>query len=207
MKGIITSLCLFATLSLVSCDETARLAKELPGSWAGTPENISDNSLVTASIIETLDINADNSVVAKGSRGGVITIAGMLSVTTQVVSDEPDLVEPLSLTAAAKSLISGTWTVIDDDEVVLVLDLSTLNVDVDPSSLVVTNNLVTATPNPKVESLKASVLNTIGESMKRALYNRYTSIRRLDDVKVKGPLLKFEIGKTDCVFTRQGDAQ
>lgn len=43
--------------------------------------------------------------------------------------------------------------------------------------------------------------------MKRALAMRYASIRHLDDVKVKGPLLKFEIGKMDCVFTRQGAQQ
>lgn len=204
MKGFITSLCLFAALGLVSCDETARLAKELPGSWAGTPENISDNTAVTATILETIDITADDSAVAKGSHGGVVTIAGMLSATTQFVGDQA---EPVSLTASAKSLVSGTWTAIDDDEVAVILDISTLTVNVDPDAVTINNSILNGETAPQIDSMKPAVISTIAESMKRALATRYTSLRRLDDVKVKGPLLKFEIGKTDYVFTRQGDRQ
>lgn len=204
MKGFITSLCLFAVLGLVSCDETARLAKELPGSWGGTPENISDNTAVTATILETIDITADDSAVAKGSHGGVVTIAGMLSATTQFVSDQT---EPVSLTASAKSLVSGTWTAIDDDEVAVILDISTLTVNVDPDAVTINNSILNGEAAPQIDSMKPAVISTIAESMKRALATRYTSLRRLDDVKVKGPLLKFEIGKTDYVFTRQGDRQ
>lgn len=202
MKGFITSLCVFAALGLVSCDENARLAKELPGSWAGTPENISDNTAVTATILETLDITADDSAVAKGSHGGIITIAGMLSATTQFVGDQ---VEPVSLTASAKSQVSGTWTVIDDDEVAVILDISTLTVNVDPDAVTINNSILAGTQVPQIDSMKPAVASTIAESMKRALTTRYTTLRRLDDVKVKGPLMKFEIGKTDYVFTRQGN--
>lgn len=170
----------------------------------GTPENISDNTAVTATILETLDITADDSAVAKGSHGGVITISGMLSATTQFVGDD---VEPLSLTASAKSLISGTWTAIDDDEVAVILDLSTLTVNVDPDAVSINNSILNGKAAPQLETMKPAVAATVAESMKRALSTRYTTIRRLDDVKVKGPLMKFEIGKTDYVFTRQGKAQ
>ncbi len=206
MKSFITSLCLLASISLVSCDETARLAKDLQGSWTGTPENFTDNSVITATIIETLDIVSDDSAVAKGSHGGTIAVSGMLSATTQVVGD-PGLVEPLTLTASAKSLIKGTWTAIDDDEVALILDMSTLTVDIDPEGVAVSNGLLTSSDTPKIDSIRPAISASLAEGMKRALITRYASVRRLDDVKVKGPLLKFEIGKTDYVFTRQGEAQ
>lgn len=206
MKGFITSLCLLASLSLVSCDETARLAKDLQGSWAGTPENFTDNSVITATIVETLDIVSDDNAVAKGSHGGTVVVAGMLSATTQVVSD-PGLVEPITLTSSAKSTIKGTWTAIDDDEVALILDMSTLSVELDPDGVAVSNNILTNNDTPKIDSIKPAISASIAESMKRALTTRYASVRRLDDVKIKGPLLKFEIGKTDYVFTRQGKVQ
>lgn len=63
------------------------------------------------------------------------------------------------------------------------------------------------TNNVQIDSLKPSVSQSVSGAMKRALAMRYASIRHLDDVKVKGPLLKFEIGKMDCVFTRQGAQQ
>ena len=161
---------------------------------------------MTATILETFDFVSDGTVIAKGSHGGSVVIAGMITASTQVVADA-GLVEPLSLTATAKSTISGTWTVIDDDEIALSLNLQSLAVDVDPSTLVVEGNVLTGNDTPKIDSIRPSVAATIGASMKRALENRYASFRHLDDVKVKGPLLKFEIGKMDCVFTRQGEAQ
>ena len=60
---------------------------------------------------------------------------------------------------------------------------------------------------PHVDSIKPSVASAIGQSLKMALVNRYSAIRKLDDVKIKGPLMKFEIGDTDYVFTRQNAAQ
>lgn len=205
MKGFITSACLFAALALVSCNEKARLASEVQGSWTGTPENFTDNSAVTATILETYDFVPDETVIAPGSNGGSVVIIGMISASTQVVADA-GLVEPLTLTATAKSTVSGTWTVIDDDEIALALNPQTLTVDVDPSALVVEGNMLVDNA-PKIDSIRPSVANTIASSMKRALENRYASFRHLDDVKVKGPLLKFEIGKMDCVFTRQGAAE
>ncbi len=141
-----------------------------------------------------------------GDKSGPIVIAGMLTVSTQVVADA-DYVEPLTLTATAKSSISGTWTVIDDDEIALALDINTLNVEVDPSDVVAEGNAMLGTNNVQIDSLKPSVSQSVSGAMKRALAMRYASIRHLDDVKVKGPLLKFEIGKMDCVFTRQGAQQ
>ena len=111
MKSFITSACLFAALALVSCNDNARLASEVQGAWTGTPENFTDNSVVTATILETFDFVSDGTVIAKGSHGGSVVIAGMITASTQVVADA-GLVEPLSLTATAKSTISGTWTVI-----------------------------------------------------------------------------------------------
>ncbi len=205
MKGFITSLCLFAALGLVSCDENARLAKSIQGSWSGTPENFTDNSVVTATILETIDFADMPDAVAPGSNGGEVVIAGMISATTQVVASG-DMAEPLTLTATAKSTVSGTWTVIDDDEVALALDPTTLSVEVDPKTVVIEGNVLSGTV-PQMDSIRPSVASSISSSMQRALSTRYASFRHLDDVKVKGPLLKFEIGKIDYVFTRQGAAQ
>ncbi len=205
MKGLIYGLTLLGAFSMVSCDETARLAKELPGSWAGTPENFTDNASVTATIIESIDISSNPDMMPKGVHGGTLTIAGMLSANTQIVG-QPGFVEPLGLTVSGRSTISGTWTVIDDDEVAVSLDPSTLTVSVDPDAVVV-NGVITEMNGPRVDSIKPSVASAIWQSLKMALVNRYSAIRKLDDVKIKGPLMKFEIGDTDYVFTRQSAAQ
>ncbi|MDE6089250.1 MAG: hypothetical protein K2G41_00980 [Duncaniella sp.] len=201
MKGLITSACIFAALSLVSCDGSSRLAKDIQGSWSGTPENFMDNSVASTTILETYDFAAPEN----GGKTGSITIAGMLTISTQVLADT-GIEQPLTLTASARSTISGTWTAIDDDEITVALDPATLNVMVDPDQIVAEGNMI-GTQTPEIETMRPSVAQAVTSNMKRALEVRYSSIRHLDDVKVKGTLLKFEIGNMDCVFTRQGTPQ
>lgn len=143
------------------------------------------------------------SVVPDGRNGGTINIVGMLSATTQLVGDQ-SFAEPVSLTASARSSISGTWVAIDDDEVAVQLDLSTLSVDIDPDAIVANNNLLSEENSAKITEMKPAISATMAAGMRQALSTRYSSIRQLDDVKIKEPLLKFEIGHTDYVFTRQG---
>lgn len=205
MKGFYYLLGLATLLSVTSCDDTARLAKELPGTWAGTPENFTDNSAITATIIENYTIVSNPDTQQKSLRGGDILITGMISSTTQVVSNG-SLIEPITLTAAAKSSIEGTWNVIDDDEVAVMLKPETLKVEVDPEAIMVNTNVLSGADSPDIDSLRPQVCANLSQGLSQALVIRYASVKRLDDVKIKGPILKFEIGKTDYVLTRQGDS-
>ncbi len=202
MKGIYCLIGLAVALGLSSCNENARLAKELHGVWTGTPENVTDNTAVTATLIETYLFADATQPLVKGSYGGDITVTGMISCSTQMLGDST-LTEPVTLNASAVSTISGTWTVIDDDEVSIMLKPETLVVNMDPDAVKVANNVVTNNDAPVIDSLKSGVSNTLLDGIRHTLTMRYASIRQLDDIKIKGPLMKFEIGKTDYVFTRQ----
>lgn len=113
----------------------------------------------------------------------------------------------MTLTASAVSTINGTWTVIDDDEIALVLNPETLVVNMDPEAVTVANNVVTNNDNPSIEKLKSGMVTTLRDGIKHTLSMRYASIRQLDDIKIKGPLMKFEIGKNDYVFTKQDESK
>lgn len=193
-------------LSLASCNENARLAKDLYGTWAGTPENITDNTAVTASLIETYFMSDAPGALPKDTYGGEITVSGMVSCSTQIIADSTSA-EPVTLTASATSSINGTWIVIDDDEITVTFKPETLQVNMDPEAVTVANNVVTNNDTPSIESLKPGITNTLREGIRQALFMRYASLRHLDDIKIKGPLLKFEIGNNDYVFTRQGDSK
>lgn len=193
-------------LGLSSCDENARLAKELHGTWAGTPENVTDNTAITATLIETYSFTDAAQTMSKGAYGGDISITGMISCSTQILADST-IIEPVTLTASAVSTINGTWTVIDDDEIAVSLNPQTLVVTMDPEAVSVANNVVTNNDNPSIEKLRPGITATLRDGIKHTLSMRYASIRQLDDIKIKGPLLKFEIGKNDYVFTRQGESK
>lgn len=187
---------------LVACSNSeARFAKEIPGVWQGTPEAISDNSAISASIIDTYEFSPA-SMTANETLTGAVTVSGMVNVSTQVVDSA--FVEPIQLSAAAHTTISGTWTVVDDDEIALSMDVASLVVDVDPKA-VAANGSPMVMGTPATDALNPEVRARIAEGIKQALSVRYASLRHMDDVKIKGALLKYEVGEEDFVLTRQSE--
>lgn len=179
---------------------SARLAQDVAGDWQSTPESLSDNGVLTASIVDFYDFG-EPGASDNGSYTGPLSINGMINITTQIAADSTG-VQPTELSASARSSVSGTWTVIDDDEIVVSLDLSTISVDVDPQGVAL-NVPSLGGREPAVDSISANIAASIKASLAQALTLRYGKINHLDDVKVKGNLLKYEIGHEDFVLTRQ----
>ncbi|MDE5669166.1 MAG: hypothetical protein K2I24_06490, partial [Duncaniella sp.] len=96
----------------------------------------------------------------------------------------------------------GTWTVIDDDEIALSFDPQSLVVEVDPDAVVANNNPI-ALSSPAVDSIRPDLCKTIEHGIRVALTARYASMRHMDDVKIKGALLKYEYDNEDFVLTKQ----
>lgn len=204
MKSLLSLVPLFELLTVsavvVSCSNSeARFAKEIPGVWQGTPEVFS-YAPETATIVDVFDFAPVTDSSASTLTGNV-SITGMVNTSTQIVGDSA-LIEPLKLSVSARTSISGTWTVIDDDEIALSLDPQTLTVDVDPDA-VLANDSPLPLGSPDIDSLRPAVCKNIEQSIRTALTTRYTGLRKLDDVKIKGRLLKYEIGHEDFVLTRQ----
>ena len=182
----------------------ARLAKDVTGVWQSTPEAFSDNSALSATIVDTYEFGQAG-MTANETLTGPLTISGMVNVNTQVVSDTTG-VQPTAISAAARTSVSGTWTVIDEDEISISIDLTTLTVDVDPAAVAASVGSF-GTASPQIDSLRPSIASGIEASIKQALTLRYGSLTHMDDVSVKGNLLKYEIADTDFVLTRQSAAE
>lgn len=204
MKNLLLPLIVAGCMGIMatSCDNKARLAKELPGEWVGTPENFSDNSVVTASIIDTYLFSPDTLPSGASEPSGPIVIEGMISTSTQIVADS-SFIEPIALTAAARSSIKGEWKVVDNDEITLSLDPSTLTVTVDPSGLAFNSTMLAEGLHPDIDSLRPAVCANLEQSLLHTLPMHYATLKHLDDVKIKGSLLRFELHDIDYVLTRQ----
>lgn len=205
MKSIISLLPFFELLAVgaivVSCSNSAaRFAKEIPGVWQGTPAAITDNTAITATIIDTYEFGPA-AMTAAQTLSGPVTVTGMVNTTTQIVSDST-MVEPMGLSASAHTTISGTWTVIDDDEISLSFDPQTLVIDVDPDGVIAKDNGI-ALSSPAVDSIRPALIKSIEQGLRQALTARYASMRHMDDVKIKGVMFKYESNDEDFVLTKQ----
>ncbi len=207
MKRIICALAILAAaLSLDSCETKAHLANEIEGTWAGTPQSITDNSALTATLLETFQFVKIPAEDGGESTGGTVNIVGMLSSSIQLVGDN-DFEQPLTFTSSARSSIVGSWQAIDDEEIVVTLNPNTLTVVVDPDAVVPGSALLSESSQAKIEQMKPDIINMIASGLKQSLSNRYSSVKLLDDVEIDGPVLKFEIGKANYVFNRQGGSK
>lgn len=184
-----------------SCaNETARLARDLQGSWSGAPERMTGGPAAETTLIETIDFMGSDSV-----SGGNIIVNAMISMTG-AVSGSDAIVEPVSLTAAASATISGVWRAIDDDEVSVTLDPRTLDVNVDPKTVLLSTNVLTGAEAPALDSITPGVTAMIKSRIASSLQMKYLAMKYLDDVKIKDNILRFEVGGVDYTFQRQGIA-
>ena len=159
-------LCLGAVIATTSCESSEkRLAGQLAGTWAGTPETVTDGQALTATVTDTY----------------------------------------FFAPASAVANVRGTWSAIDHDEISLSIDPQTLTVIVDPDQLMVTSQSLTSMPQPEIEKMRPQVAKGLEQALRTALAHRYGSMKLMDDVKIKGTLLKYESGHEDFVLTRQGE--
>lgn len=190
---------ILATTMAACKSEERSLAEKMTGEWVGTPEEVTDHAAVTASITETYFFAPDSAYTPDGKHPvGPLTIQSTLTMSTQIMA-EGDGAMPMGLTASAIATAKGSWTVIDDDEVTLTIDPRTISVTVDPSSLTTSPAGVT---EPAENTLSPQMVKSLEQSLTKALTMRYSGMRLMEDVKVKGALLKYEVGHTDYVLTR-----
>lgn len=189
----------FAALVLTGCNEAERLASQVEGTWSSTPQMIVNDAGSQATMVETINFERDSA-----KTGGQVMIVGMVSCTGSMAGSDA-LVQPFEIAASAKSTVTGRWTAIDDDEIMLSLDVANMSVAIDPSGLVISSNVLTGSTQSDPEPVKPQVAAMVESALKRQLLARYTSMTKLDDVKVKdnGSVLKFEVGKTDYVYSSQ----
>lgn len=194
---IITTATAAGLLFLTACSGTSSLAKNIEGSWSGTPKSLSTDIAGSTSIVEIISF-----LPGDIKDGGNFDVTAMISATGSVRGMDGTLL-PYNLTASASATAQGSWRAIDDDEIAINIDPSTINVAVDPDALVFNNNMITCTEEATLDSIRPDVMNLLEHRIKRDVMTRFMSIKHLDDVKVKSDLLRFEIDDDHYTLSRQ----
>lgn len=199
MMKLSTILTLAAAAVLASCNEGSRLASAIEGTWSSAPEHLSDNTAASATTIDTYTFEIDEG----NDKGGVLMISSLVSTTGQI-SGSDAIVQPFSLSAASTATVNGTWEAVDDDEINVSVDMSTLQVNVDPDAVVLSTSVLTGDNYNSVDSMKPALVNSIKAQVTKAITMRYASIKRIDDIDIKGDVMQWEINDVKSSLSRQG---
>lgn len=200
MRKIMYAIVALTALGMSSCNEAAKLAKNIEGTWSGAPERFIDDPSGSATVIESTTFAVDST-----GKGGDMIIVALVSSTGQV-QGSASIMQPISVSAAAKAEILGKWQAIDDDEIHVSLDPRTLTVSVDPEGVVLTTNLLDGAAQANVASIKPQVAESVKSQVANALQMRYASIKKIDDIDIKGNVMEYEINHKEYTAARQGPA-
>lgn len=184
-------------IGLSSCDGRQTLAKEINGSWSASPDRITETATMSTGVIRII-----NFVRTPSEAGGDLIMSSLVSVSSQLPRTD-SVAQPVSMTASGIASIRGTWAAQDDDEIIVVLDASTFNVEVDSSAVVLTSNYVFNESTSDLATLKPSAVEMVRNQITQAVRDDFFSIRKIDDIKIKDNMMSCEINDVDFTMRRQ----
>ncbi len=180
---------LAAAAALTSCGRDAKII----GSWtASSPVSITAEIPAASTANSLLSIDF---IKGQSSKEGTFIMSSLIEATQPV---KPDSIinagVPYEVSIAATASVKGTWRY-DDDDVLLMFDMNSLDVNVDPSGVMFSQDILNGAQRPAVDSLSAVTAKVwkrqIATTFKTSLH-RYA---KLDDIEVvsDGTTLKFEV--------------
>lgn len=176
----------FMMIGLASCDNRP----DIVGEWQGTLKDV---------IPQTATSNV--TVNYSFQRDGKTTAAYEFEMS-EATQPNGEIVSPYQINVSGTALLEGTWQYVDreDDEVAITYDMSTLQVNIDPEAVLLQENLLSGMQQPQVDSLKAVAVQRY--SQKVASYLKSNPNVVWEDVELKKPLLKYEIGHRDYTLRK-----
>lgn len=187
-----------AITAVSSCSKTDYVA----GMWQGNPEHIADIP-GTSDASSTMTIDFAPRSDRKGP--GEVDLCAVVELQQAVVGMADASGVPYQANITATASISGTYVPEDgdDDDYILSLDASTLDVTVDPSGVVFTGNVLTGAERPLLDSLTAATADRWRVIITAAMREQFYKYSRIEDVKVHhGDMMSMEVDHRDMTFRR-----
>ena len=108
---------------------------------------------------------------------------------------------------AGTASISGRYTTDgdDDDDILVSFDPSSLQVNVDPAGVTFSQNILSGTQQPVLDSLTTATAERWRVLITPAIREVFNSYRKIDDIKVHhGDIMSCEMNDRDYTFNRVG---
>ena len=185
---ILYSAAMLAIISIAACDRRPNV----DGSWQGAPQRIELSQASTAMATPAITFRADSTV----------TIVSAINLTEPLPqSQSPDAPYQISISAIATA--DGRWQYdpSDDDEIIITINPDDVSVAVDSDAVTFAQNLLTGAQQPAVDSLRPQLADYYRRMLTPAMQAEFAAYRRLEDVKIKSGVLKFEILDRDITMT------
>lgn len=184
-------------LLAASCSSKDKLAEELNGTWSSAPEQIANSGATRTTMVRVIEFNNNG-----GSPEGAVTMTALITVDN-VMAVGDSISVPLTITASGAATITGVFQAKDDDELLINLDYSSLQVSVDPQAVQLNYNLLTQESSSRLEALRPGALRLATQQIQQSATSVFSNLTEIEDIKIDNNLMSCEIGHKDLTFRRQ----
>ncbi len=129
-------------------------------------------------------------------------MAALITVDN-VMAASDSISVPLTITASGAATITGVFQAKDDDELLINLDYSSLQVSVGPQTVQLNYNLLTQESSSRLEALRPGALRLATQQIQQSATNVFSDLTEIEDIKIDNNLMSCEIGHKDLTFRRQ----
>lgn len=194
------AIAIFGALSVVSsCTHTPNLV----GAWQAAPERLDVAGAADASSTVTLDFAATTAQNTPGQ----VNISAVINVQQAAVSAGAGLEQPWEANVAATATATGTYVFEEgeDDDLLISIDPSTLQVVIDPDGVVYVDNALDGVESSAVDSLTATAAAHWRVVLTAAVRDQFNQYRKMEDVEIHhGTIMSAEIGHRDVTLRAVG---
>lgn len=210
--ALFVGLAALAVVSLSSCNDKS-LAAKTDGTWEATaktmncPRHHDDHDM--ASQTEHRDQCASEITCAptitftrnSGTDGGAVDFEGKYTISRDFTTgDSLQLKATVSGTAKA----SGSYNVVDEDDIRLDLQPASTDISVDASTLTINYATLTVRPAGELDTIRALIAPQMESFARTVLQRRIASLDKIEDVKMlTDSTFKAEIHDVDFIFTKK----
>lgn len=216
---LITGIAALAIFGLTACNNSAKLAGEVDGTWSApktsivflkedhkdkdhkkSKEDISNRPEMTPAMACAPTVTFTRT---QGTNGGDISISATYEITQSVHVTDTVVPAPVKATINGTVTTSGTWQTKEDDEIYVTLDPAKTVIKTDLSSLTLNYATLTDASASGLDALKENVAGNIASTVTPMIQQCINKIHKLDDVKVNGKTMTMELGETKFNFSKQ----
>lgn len=198
MKILISTIFgVLAALGTVSVLSSCTHGPKIDGTWQAAPERLAIAGVADAYSTVTLDFAP---LQSKNSPGQV-DISAVIEVQQASPASSHGVNSTWETSVTATASATGTYAYVDDDELVLTIDPSSLSVNVDPNDVVYTASSSALMEASQIDSLSAAATNRWRLLLTPAVREQMLQYRMIDDIKIHhGNMMSVEINNRETTL-------
>lgn len=184
-----------------SCDSTPNIE----GTWSGSGTNLGTSGKEdVAGVNVNSHITTDITFIptSNNKRTGDVEFLATV-VTSDAVPFDSTIVAPYEVTVTAIATAKGSYSIVDDDEIIIALDNSSITMNVDPDAVTYDSNVLTGADGAQVDSLKPQIVAIFSARLLPLVRTHLDAFQHIDDVHVSKDMMSCEINNRDFTFRRQ----